>query len=133
MSYEYSVYDANTGRVMFTLIHPSENYPAIHTGSGQGVIDGHLDPDTEYVVDEDVAARPEMQLSYTATIVADMIDEAVIGGIPEGAMVFWPDGFVSIETDGQVELSTDTPGQYRFLIQKFPYRDKEIIIEAVAN
>lgn len=95
-----------------------------------GKVDGNL-----YYIDHQTQTpipKPEFGMAQPDSILADMIAEATITDIPVNTQVTWPDGVITIETDGHVEFSTDTEGSYLFRFELWPYQTKEITIEAVA-
>jgi len=65
-------------------------------------------------------------------IAADGIGECVIGNIPSGASVTWPDGQTDEVTDGEVRFSVDLPGTYTLVFEAVEYLRKEVTIEALA-
>lgn len=129
-----TIYDLTTGEIMWHVTALEEDVQR-QTLLGYGVITEKIDDTTHYIdaQTETALARPTFSLSHPSTVLADMIAEATITGIPSGTKVTWPDGVITTETDGQVELSTDTPGFYTFRFELWPYQDKEITIEAVAD
>ncbi len=130
-----TVYDISTGQVRWQIEASDENMlQQSMLGDDFGVYSGQVDGNLYYIdhTSQTVLPRPEFTLTVDTSVIANITDEAVITGIPSGTSVTWPDGVVTVETDGQVELSTDTPGLYRFTFELWPYQLKEITIEAVA-
>lgn len=92
-----------------------------------------LNDTTAYVVNGAVEPKAPMPLQMTSPqIAADGLDECLIGNIPPGTMVTWPDGQVDTVTDGEVRFSVDLPGTYTLRFSAIPYLDKEVTLEAVA-
>lgn len=102
-------------------------------GSEQvAVIPNGLDDSTAYVSGGQVVPKQSLSLQMTnAQIVADGVDECVIGNIPAGVTVEWPDGQIDIVTDGEVRFSVDLADTYTLKFSAIAYLDQEVAIEAV--
>jgi len=57
MIYNYSVYELNTGR--FTGFGSNPNQELVEAGEGQGLVEGHYDPEAQMVVEGVVVDIPE--------------------------------------------------------------------------
>jgi hypothetical protein len=57
MMYNYSVYELNTGR--FTGFGSNPNQELVEAGEGQGLVEGHYNPETQMVVGGVVVDIPE--------------------------------------------------------------------------
>jgi hypothetical protein len=103
-------------------------------GSEQvAVIPNGLDDSTAYVSGGQVVPKQALSLQMTNTqISADGVDECVIGNIPTGVSVTWPDGQTDEVTDGEVRFSVDLAGTYKLKFTAIAYLDQEVTIEAVA-
>ena len=54
------------------------------------------------------------------------IDEPIVfQNIPAGTRVVWPDGFYSIETDGEISFDCDMEGEYIFIFEAPEYEEME--------
>lgn len=129
----YSFFDLATGQLLYSISSPYEDYiTRFPVGTGIVGLVGEYVAAKHYYTNGSVISRPLFNLTIDSSVVANITDEAVITGIPSGTSVTWPDGVVTVETDGQVEFSTDTPGSYTFKFELWPYQVKEVTIEAVA-
>lgn len=91
-----------------------------------------LDDATAYVSGGQVVPKQPFSLQTTnPQIAADGIDECVIGNIPAGATIQWPDGQTDEVTDGEVRFSVDLAGTYKLKFSAIAYLDQEVTIEAV--
>jgi hypothetical protein len=96
------------------------------------VIQDDLDDSTAYVSDGQVVPKQPFSLQATnPQITADGVDECVIGNVPTGTSVEWPDGQTDEVTDGEVRFSVDLAGTYTLRFSAIPYLDQEVTIEAV--
>lgn len=79
----------------------------------------------------DKAPRLEMPVTVSKTaITADDTDQAVIGGIPEEALLFL-DGEIVVGFEGPtLEISSGMPATYRVRLECWPYRPYETEIVA---
>lgn len=98
---------------------------------------GVLSPDEWMVSGGEPTERPRMTVSVVKVCIrAGDNDAAVITGAPKdvafavsvGGSPVW-DGTLP---DGELELSVPTPGLYQVSFKKWPYRDFNVTIEAVA-
>jgi len=103
-------------------------------GSEQvAVMPDGLDDSTAYVSGGQAVPKQSMSpQTANSQITADGADECVIGNIPPGVTVEWPDGQTDIVTDGEIRFSVDLPGTYTFQFTAVPYLDQEVVIEAIA-
>lgn len=98
-------------------------------------IPGLLSPDEWYAMNNEAVKRQPMNISVSkTTIKAGVNDAAVIVGAPKEVSfnVFVGDSLVWNGTlpDGELELSVPVPGIYRVVLDKWPYRQFKIDIEA---
>lgn len=134
--YTYQIYDTITGRIMYSVNTPISDYEVQYIPpANQAVIAGEANQETQYIdmAIVQISDRPDFTLTYDSTVVADLVAEWVVTGIPGNTVVTWPDGVTTTETDGQIEFSTDTPGFYTFRFELFPYKTLEVTVEAVAG
>lgn len=113
-------YDTATGAVIRTATMLPADEP-IPPGAGESVTvsdNASVDMALHYVdtVTGDVIPRIPMPLVFTPSnkqVVADGVAELVVTGIPVGALIYaqLPEGNILQQIlDGQVEISSDTPG-----------------------
>lgn len=127
---EYFTYDLQTGQIL------SKGTVRSKTGitDSPGLKQGACDPATQYWDNAlgVLVERPDMGLTINKTqIIADGHDEAVILNIPQGATVTWPDDYRHTLNDGAVVFTIDLAGTYTLTIEKFPFKDEAIEIEAI--
>jgi hypothetical protein len=56
------------------------------------------------------------------------VNTITISGVPYGSEVLWPDGEITIETDGSVVCEVTTGGAYRFVLSHTAHFNKEVIV-----
>ena len=131
----YVVYDTADGRVKMEGVGPLASVNPQDFGSTMAVLayDGGLSFDEVYVSGGQVVPKQPLNLQTTKSqIFADGVDECVIGNIPVGVSVMWPDGQADEVLDGEVRFSVDLPGTYTLTFDAVPYLRQEVTIEAVA-
>jgi hypothetical protein len=130
----FQIYDTNTGAILYSINTHMTNYAATFTPLiGQAIVATEANQLTEYidVTTQTVIPRPLFNLTHPDTVPANGYSVLAITGVPVNTLVTWPDGAVTTEVDGVVELVTDTPGVLTFRFDLFPYQTKEVSIEAV--
>lgn len=134
-----TIYRKDTGEIVesgWFSVHSEDiemNYAARLNaigGSTHDVIDGPSDPSAQYVVVVSgipaIVPRPTLQLKINKkTIVADGQDSITVDGLPSPCPLAMDAGepeqeAISIK-GGKFIFVADTPGIYRFLIDKFPF------------
>lgn len=98
---------------------------------------GVLSPDEWMVSDGAPTERPLMEIAVSKVCIrAGDNDAAIITGAPKDVAFSVSVGSSPVWSgtlpDGELELSVPTPGVYRVSFNKWPYRDFEVTIEAVA-
>lgn len=98
---------------------------------------GVLSPDEWHLPEGVLTERPVMAVAATKVrIRAGDNDAAVITGAPKDVTFSVSVGDSSVWSgtlpDGELELSVPTPGVYHVSFKKWPYRDFNVTIEAVA-
>jgi hypothetical protein len=100
-------------------------------------IPGLLSPDEWYALDGEATKRPLMRVTIDkTTIKAGGNDAAVLTGAPKnvsfnvfvGSDVVWSGTL----PDGELELSVPAPGLYRIVLEKWPYQQFKVDVEAVS-
>lgn len=131
----HTYYRLDTGEIAYLISTEDENYEDIdQPPEGMGRIRGQYDAATQYIQGGKAVYRPELNLLYPETFIADGGSEWVCEGAPEGCVVHWPDGYHTTIKPGQsdIRFSTDQPSSYRFVFDCFPYKMKEVFVEAVS-
>lgn len=98
---------------------------------------GVLSPDEWMIADGAPTERPPMTVVISSLCIkAGDNDAAVITGAPKDVTFAVSVGDSSVWSgtlpDGELELSVPTPGLYLVSFKKWPYRDFNVTIEAVA-
>ena len=95
------------------------------------IIAGEADINNHYIVGGVLTTRPANPATIDKTeIIANGRDVAVISNLPNPSEVLIiPIGRYTV-TDGSIEFSTDTAGDYKITISSFPYLDKEFTVHA---
>lgn len=130
----FTCYSRGTGEFLWVGSVPSFMFD-IQTNNEVIALPGIYDSKTQYVnlTSEEVENRPPLPIVVNKTsILANGLDEWIVTGIPEGALVTDPTGVTSTVNDGEIVFSVDIPDTYVFIIKAFPYLDTEISIEATA-
>ena len=129
----WAIYEENTGYIYGVYSGTEANaLLQLKVGEAIALIESELFDTTAYVVEGEVVPKQSLPLQMTSTqIIADGIDECVIGNIPAGVSVTWPDGQTDVVTDGEVRFSVDLAGTYTLIFTAIPYLDQEITIEAI--
>ena len=128
---EYTVFDS-TGRVLRAGLCAPGDLP-LQARSGEFVLEGQANDVLHYVVDGAVMPRPVMPIMFdNATVPADGASTVTFTGVPAGAnaRVSGPAIDAFTVPDGVVVMTFDAPGAYVVGIEKFPYRDFEVVINA---
>lgn len=64
------------------------------------------------------------------TINADGVDMVAITGLHNPTTVTWPDGEVTVETDGEISFAIDLVGDYSVILEAVPYLKETINVTA---
>lgn len=127
----YSRYASRTGEVLGILDIPESLYDLHSTLLYPGEIDGS----TQYMVDGVPIDKHQQQIVVDKTVITVAEGEvATLSGIPDGAaiLITGPHGHDEITVDGgTLEFSAIMPGQYRLVINRFPYLTWETTIDAI--
>lgn len=128
----YVIYQEGTGKILRRGVCPKSDVDLLHTSAGEAVIEAAqpVSWKTHYVADGEIIERPEMALSVTKTdISADGTDSAIITGLPSPASVTLNSETYDV-LDGVIEITVEAPGVYAVKCTAWPYRDKEITVNA---
>ncbi len=133
--YNYVVYEPSTGYVIvkgsgeLRSVDPADFSPTaalLTYGDDLG--------DDLYVANGQVLAKQSFAFQKDKLqIIADGLDVLTISNVPVGTTVIWPDGQEDVVNDGEVQLSTDLPGNYTLTFDAVPYLRQEVTIEAVST
>lgn len=129
----YTKCAARTGRILGKLSIPDFDQDGFDLHNSL-LIEGDFDEAVSYLVDGQMADRPESEATCDRTdITADGHDIATISGLPVPCSV-WITGPVMATADvdeGAIEFSASVPGEYRITVEAFPVRRYEVTIHAV--
>jgi hypothetical protein len=140
MNIPYLVYSVSTGAILRTGDAPP-SMVLIQAQSGERVMQGPANQGTQYVQvaenqDDDVLADRDA-IPYTvsaSTIAADGLEACVVGNLPIPCSwrLSGPLNASGTELDGQLEITTDEPGNYTLeLVAAVQYLPATITITAV--
>ena len=132
MSKLFAAYSSD-GAIQY-LMRSAEVWDGFFSDTGHYAIEVNesVDSSTHYVVGGQVVQKQPFSLQMTnPQIAADGVDECVIGNVPTGTSVEWPDGQTDEVTDGEARFSVDLAGTYTLRFSAIPYLDEEVTIEAV--
>jgi len=95
------------------------------------VTDESFDPANSYFLHGVLNKKPIQQTTLSnIPVIANGVDCGVLQYLPTPCTVSM-NGEVYEVTDGLLELSFDTPGEYQVTVSAFPYLDKTFTIEAI--
>ena len=132
---DYAIYEATTGR----LIRNGSTGGDIQAKplTGEGVIAGHIDGETQYVVSGAATARPAANFSpLSASISED--DVRTLTGLPDGAVVTVtrPEGAdlsATVGSSGEMAITFSDAGQYTITATAaFPFKTSEVTVDVNA-
>lgn len=99
-------------------------------------IEHAANPDYEYVLAGALDPRPSNpSVPDKTTFTADEVDMVTISSIPNPSdvSITGPGTTTMVTvTDGALEVTASTPGEYTVLIASFPEQDKTIVLEATS-
>lgn len=127
---EFTCYKLTTGEITCTGAAPEYMVP-LQANEITGVFEGSYSGVNYYFQNGSPVPRPQINTTVTKPVIwADGLDTTRIQIPVPGTLVTWPDGVQTDDTDGYVDFAVDTPGTYTFRIEKFPFKTREITIEA---
>ncbi len=86
----------------------------------------YVSPDELYLHLETGQLRPKTVWFEPEFPSTGKIDEPIVfQNIPVGTRVIWPDGFYSVETDGELSFDCDMEGEYIFIFNAPEYEEME--------
>jgi hypothetical protein len=127
-------YLADTGKITRMVSATSEENLNLNKRDGFSYISGESFGTIQYVNNNVIVSRPTFDVKTNkTTIKADGIDEIVFSDLPSGEnkislYVAVNDSW--IENNSSFSLTVNMPGQYRMLIQQWPYQDVEVTFNA---
>lgn len=104
------------------------------TAVGRHVLAGIGGPNQHWVVAGNLVERPLLPVDISATSVrADGTDEVLVDGVPEGAevLIVGPMKGGGVADGGLLHFSFSLPGRYHIVCKSFPYREWEVVIDAL--
>lgn len=127
----YGIYNLVSGKLNQIGTCPDYLYSKQTVGIGQGIIEL---PEYSWDYWIDVLSDPHLVMVKAAlpysinktSIVGDGVDVCFISGLPNPCTVTWPDGMVTIETDGEASFTLDQVGNYSVILDSIPHI-KEVI------
>lgn len=124
-----TIYDKLTGKIQMTVHSPDINGIEAQRSLNSN-FEIYYDHDYSladyYFENGKPKERPVMPIKFGKTELKPG-EVFSISGIPQGATVIHPAG-IEVVDDGFIEWVTDFPGDYKFTIALFPF--KEVIIDA---
>lgn len=119
----FALYDIATGEIVGNFTGLAEQVP-YQLLEGQSFVKGKSDDLIHYIVDGVITDKPSMDLTLDkSAIIANGVDEAVIGNVPIGAVCQG----VEID-DGELIFTTDKVAEHVLKFELFPYLDGEVTI-----
>ena len=132
MNKDWAIYEKDTGRILRHVWGSSLVIASpINDAETEDSVEGIPRLEYDYVIDNIITPRPAQQTTLSnAPVIANGIDSTAIQQLPIPCTVSM-NGEVYEVTDGLLELSFDTPGEYQVTVTAFPYLDKTFTIEAI--
>lgn len=131
------IYELSTGRIVGMVVGETKEFVLQHNcPEGCSVLaltSIDIDHARQYVVDNEIVARPTFILAQNKTeIAANGVDILEVSGFPEGATLSLIGPVEdSWEADGTTqEITVNVSGTYSVVASKFPYQVQEIVINA---
>lgn len=123
----YTIFRTDDGMVLRSVVCP-ENLLDIQSQTGESAIPGDFMPSVYYIHDGEPTIRPESPANISADFVAADGEAAVLLQAVAGTLTVGNETY-EVET-GEIELTFDTPGDYRIRLDAFPYLPFEAVVHA---
>jgi hypothetical protein len=128
---EATVYEAATGRIVYTTTVNIEDLADLALLPGHAAVPGRFAADDYYIEDGIPIGRHDLSRTLTKTdIAADGVDEALIEGLPAGTEVTVDTRLPITVDDGVFAFTTDLPGEYRLTLSHPQSLIEEVIVNA---
>jgi hypothetical protein len=128
----FIIYDTRTGEIKRTGNCPTDMVVLQPDGSNfEAVMEGEADDSIHYILNGVLAMRPENPSTIDKiTMAANGVEITTISNIPNPSTVtIFPIAMYTV-TDGTLQFTIDTPGEYKITIQGAPYLNKEFTVNA---
>lgn len=102
--------------------------------AGRHVLAGVGAPNRHWVVGGEIVERPLLRLDVsTTTVRADSTEEVQVDGVPAGTevLIVGPTKGGGVADGELLHLSFALPGRYHMVCKFFPYKEWEVIIDAL--
>ena len=120
-----TIYEEATGRIEGTISSSDvAGLYAQQTRPGIAVCFGEFNAQSQYISQGEVLDRPKMGLvKGENTLFCG--EDFVVSGIPAGTRVIYPGGEAIVD-DGQIEWTSEEPGQHTLYFVNFPYQEETL-------
>lgn len=129
--YTYSFFDNTTGVFAFLVNSGEEDYLSYPFPDGTVGVAGDYSSGEYYLSGGVPTLLATMPLVYPSQFYADGVTVWECTGVPVGAEVHWPDGVITIETDGNIQFITDVSGDTVFRVVAAGYKNEVINVTAL--
>lgn len=124
----HAIYRLATGEIIQTHTSNKATPPGNPFPEEAAVVavDEDVDHDTHYIdlATSTAIPRPAMPISVDRLdVTGDGLDEILLSGIPEGALIRLQEDAVIAEADGEFVGTVELPGRYMLRVTLFPYQD----------
>lgn len=128
-----TIYDDTNGAVLMTVEAPDKETVLLQVQDPKKekiLWNEKIDGKDFYFVAGAVVARPVFTFEVPVEESLEVGQVWRVNGIPPGCVVYHPGGRAVVE-DGYIEWSSETPGNFKFEFELFPY--KEMSLNAVVR
>ena len=130
MTSGFTVYDSS-GMILRSGICQEDMVSYQAQSPEESVIPFMSDGSSQYVVDGDIAERPDSPVTVDKiTFLGDGLDAVTLSNVPVGSVVSIGSQVHTVD-DGAVEFATYLPGSYAIKVDAFPYLPFEQVVTAV--
>jgi hypothetical protein len=113
-------------------LYASESSAPLNVSSDETIMDApeNVSIQSHWVDQGVIVEKTDYPFAITNSGLVDQI--ITVNGLPVGSIVRWPDHIETEEIDGELTFTTNTPGEYEFVIRSPQYYRKEFTINVTS-